>query len=45
MKIGDNIPYYIDFSENHIESFARTFKEYFESEEIEKYGHNMKKKI
>ena len=45
IKIGDNIPYYIDFSENDIESFAMTFREYFESEEIEKYGHMMKKDI
>ncbi|NMB26843.1 MAG: DNA polymerase I, partial [Tissierellia bacterium] len=45
IKVGDNIPYYMDFSENDIESFAMTFKEYFESDKIEKYGHMMKKDI
>ncbi len=42
IKVADNIPYYIDFSENNIDVFINTFKKYFESEDIKKYGHMMK---
>ncbi len=45
IKVGDNIPYYIDYSENDIEAFINVFKEYFESIEIQKYGHMMKADI
>lgn len=42
IKIADNSPYYIDFSENNIDAFITTFKKYFESKDIKKYGHMMK---
>ena len=42
IKVADNIPYYIDFSENNIDVFVNTFKKYFESEDIKKHGHMMK---
>lgn len=42
IKIEGNLPYYIDFSENDINIFVNTFKKYFESKEIEKYGHMIK---
>lgn len=45
MKVGNNLPYYIDFSENDIDVFINTFKKYFESKEIDKYGHMMKADI
>lgn len=45
IKVGESNSYYIDFSENNIETFVKQFKEYFESKEIEKYGHMMKKNI
>mgnify|MGYP000993584378 FL=1 len=45
IKVGNNTSYYIDYSENDIEIFISKFKEYFESREIEKYGHMMKADI
>lgn len=45
VKAGDSIPYYIDFSQNDIEKFAKAFKEYFQSNEIDKLGHMIKMDI
>lgn len=45
IKVKEDNSYYIDFSENNIEVFVEEFKEYFESEKLEKYGHMMKKNI
>ena len=45
IKVGNNTSYYIDYSENDIEIFINKFKKYFESTEIEKYGHMMKADI
>jgi DNA polymerase-1 len=42
MKIGSNTTYYIDFTENDIEVYIKTLKKYFESLDIEKYGHMLK---
>ncbi|MCF6459650.1 DNA polymerase I [Clostridium sp. Cult3] len=45
IKIGNNSPYYIDFLENDIKAFITTFGKYFESKQIEKYGHMIKADI
>ncbi|MCF6461833.1 DNA polymerase I [Clostridium sp. Cult1] len=45
IKVGDSVPYYIDYSKNDIKLFREKFIEYFESDEIEKYGHMMKMDI
>lgn len=45
IKIGDNMPYYIDYSKNDIKVFTKEFKKYFESEDIKKYGHMIKMDI
>jgi len=45
IKAGDNIPYYIDFSQNDIQKFADVFKGYFQSHEIAKLGHMIKMDI
>ncbi|HHV39500.1 MAG TPA: DNA polymerase I [Tepidimicrobium sp.] len=45
IKVGDDDPYYIDYSKNALEIFAQKFKEYFESEDIKKYGHMVKMDI
>ena len=45
IKIGDNMPYYIDYSKNDIRVFTKEFKKYFESEDIKKYGHMIKMDI
>lgn len=45
IKVGNNTPYYIDFLENDIKAFITTFGKYFESKQIEKYGHMIKADI
>lgn len=45
IKVGDSVPYYIDCSKNDIKLFRKKFAKYFESKEIEKYGHMMKMDI
>lgn len=45
IKVGDNTPYYIDFSQNRVDIFKDEFKKYFESEDIKKYGHMVKMDI
>lgn len=45
MKVGDSIPYYIDFSKNSIEEFANTFGKLFEDDEVDKVGHMVKMDI
>ena len=45
IKVGDSVPYYIDYSKNDIKLFREKFIKYFESNEIEKYGHMMKMDI
>ena len=45
IKVGNNSPYYIDFLENDIKAFITTFGKYFESKQIEKYGHMIKADI
>ena len=45
IKSGENSAYYIDFQENNIDTFVEKFKEYFQSKEIEKYGHMLKMDI
>ncbi len=45
IKTKDNIPYYISFLENDINIFEKSFKTYFESDKIEKYGHMLKMDI
>lgn len=45
IKVDEGRPYYIDFSKNHIEKFTEKFRVYFESEEIEKNGHELKMDI
>ncbi|NLY67582.1 MAG: DNA polymerase I [Tissierellia bacterium] len=45
LKTDNNFTYYVDFSNNDIEKFKNTFKKYFESSEIEKYGHAIKMDI
>src|SRR5690606_8547755 len=42
IKVGESVPYYIDYSKNDIKLFREKFIEYFEFDEIEKYGHMMK---
>ncbi len=45
IKAGEKTSYYIDFNKNSVEKFTQTFKQYFESEEIEKLGHMIKMDI
>ncbi|NLW22416.1 MAG: DNA polymerase I [Tissierellia bacterium] len=45
IKVGENTAFYMDFINNDMEKFAKAFKGYFESQEIEKYGHMMKMDI
>lgn len=45
LKINDVSSYYIDFSQNDIEIFKSSFKEYFQSKDIKKYGHAIKMDI
>ncbi len=45
IKVGDNTPYYIDFSQNRVDIFKDEFKKYFESEDMKKYGHMVKMDI
>lgn len=42
IKAGNSVPCYIDFSKNDIEKFTKSFKEYFQSNEIDKLGHMIK---
>ncbi|NMB07707.1 MAG: DNA polymerase I [Tissierellia bacterium] len=45
IKTEKNPAYFISFLENNIKDFSKTFKPYFESEKIEKYGHMLKMDI
>ncbi|NMA86223.1 MAG: DNA polymerase I, partial [Tissierellia bacterium] len=45
IKAGNNTSYYISFLENDLNIFAKSFKSYFEDNEIEKYGHMLKMDI
>lgn len=45
IKVRNKTPYYIDFSNNDIELFINSFKECFQSFEIEKYSHMIKMDI
>lgn len=45
IKVGDGIPYYIDFSKNDLEIFKEEFKNSFESKAIKKHGHMIKMDI
>ena len=45
IKTEKNPAYFMSFLENNIKDFSKTFKPYFESEKIEKYGHMLKMDI
>ncbi|NLX62380.1 MAG: DNA polymerase I [Tissierellia bacterium] len=42
LKTDTNTTYYIDFSINNMDKFIDTFKKFFESSEVKKYGHAIK---
>src|SRR5690606_21919323 len=45
IKVEDKDAYYIDFYRNSLEKFSKAFKEYFESQEVDKMGHMIKMDI
>lgn len=45
IKVEDKDAYYIDFYQNSLEKFSKAFKEYFESQEVDKMGHMIKMDI
>lgn len=45
IKAGEKTSYYIDFNKNSVDEFTKVFKQYFESDEVEKLGHMIKMDI